>query len=122
MGVKEFVESLGVTWKDTYNNIVAQIENEVDEYIKNYCNISSVPSGLANTKFNMVVGRFLNQLYSFGLLTGIEFENVVSSIKEGDTQVNFSTGSTPTSIFQSYVNGLKNADANTLIKYRKLVW
>lgn len=49
--------------------------NLVEDEIKNYCNIDSIPKGLENLKIRMVIDVYNR-----------EFNNV-SSIKRGDTQI-----------------------------------
>ena len=60
-----------------------------EEKIKNYCNIDTVPEGLSHTWLEMAAALSENR-------NG----GAVSSIKEGDTQINYST--TADEILDSY--------------------
>jgi len=66
----------------------------------------------------MSCGEFFNMKYLTGGLTGFNCDPAVSSIKEGDTQLNFSGVKQKTEVF---ISELLNRKLE-LIKWRKLVW
>ena len=67
---------------------------------------------------DMICGEILRVKYSLGLL---DIESAVSSIKEGDTQINFASGKTPEEIYLNYIDTLAS-DTIDFARYRKLNW
>ena len=105
---------LGIEASDTSQDVVIQflLEN-VDEIIRNYCNVDKIPDGLRYTAYRMAVDMYRNeQLGSTGT------QKPVSSISEGDTSVSFSGSLYET----SYTDSLLKKYEKQLIRFRRLVW
>lgn len=86
---------------------------DVEETIKNYCNLEEVPEGLLFTSYRMAVDLYRNE--NFGqeeVGTG-----TVASITEGDTSISFSKSAE--SDFKKTL--LKNYE-KTLQRYRKVAF
>ena len=87
---------------------------DVEEVILNYCHIDELPNGLKNTAYRMAMDLYRNE--GVGDVDGAGGN--VTSIKEGDTQVNF--GSTKyeatfaVSLLKNYIPQLN--------QYRRLRW
>lgn len=66
---------------------------KIINHIKSECNISCIPLELYEKIINQICGEFLYEKRSSGKLDleNINLDSIVSSIKEGDTQVNFAT-------------------------------
>lgn len=96
------------------------------DFVLSYCNRNDLPRRLKSQLYYMIVGEFLyKKIQVFGVeALGIEVESLVSSIKEGDTTVNFSVSNdqSPESILRAYINQLRNGDRVTLQEYRRLKW
>jgi hypothetical protein len=88
------------------------ILDDIKETIINYCNIEEVPDELKTTVYKMVIDMYRaenlgNESNALGNIT---------SIKEGEVSINYSTTNTSlkNTIFKDYKAKLN--------KYRKLVW
>lgn len=100
--------------------------NGVEQYIKNFCNISEIPNELYYVAVDMAAGTLLKTKQSIGInvCDNIDYSAAgVSSIKEGDLTINFSTGdsNSTTNLFSALLKKLCNRDAE-LIAFRKLRW
>lgn len=102
---------LGIT-DDTKDVLLEFTISDVEEMIKNFCNIDEVPEGLFNTGYRMCIDLYRNENL------GDESNPLgsISSISRGDTTTSFRSNATE---FKDSL--LKNYQAQ-LIKYRKLVW
>ena len=113
MELEKLKSLLGISIDDTSKDVLLQFTIEdVEETIKNFCNIDEVPEGLFNTGYRMAIDLYRNENL------GDESNPLgsISSISEGDTSTNFRSNATD---FKDSL--LKNYQVQ-LIKYRKLVW
>lgn len=111
--------SLGYAYNDETDAwLIGFIIDKVTNHICNNCNLSEIPTSLYEKAVDMVCGEFLKGKYSQGLL---DIESAVSSIKEGDTQINFSSGNTPEEIYLKYIDDL-GSDNIDFARYRKMNW
>lgn len=98
---------------DSKDVILEFVIDNVEETIKNYCHVDTVPDGLMNTGYRMVMDLYRNE--NIGSCTGAT--GSVSSITEGDTSTSF----------RQYVDDnfkdtvLKNYKSS-LNRYRKVAW
>ena len=78
--------------KDDYDLIEFAIQERID-YVKIYCNISSIPEIMNSQIAKMIVGEFLYQKYTIGGADalGVETLALISGITEDDTSIEFST-------------------------------
>lgn len=120
--IKSRLKSLG--YEADNNDIFALkfVLTQVESHIKNFCNINEVPAGLKSVVVDRVCGIFLSQKKASGQLTGAQIEGVAKRITDGDTTVEFASGTDAETIFNSYINGLVNGNDGDLIHYRKLCW
>ena len=97
---------------------------KVENHIKNFCNTDSIPDGLFNAAVDRVCGEFLFTKKQTGQLDigELDLDGAVTSIKEGDTQINFDAGSSDESRFNQLVNYLMNQGEGDLICFRKIRW
>lgn len=100
------------------------IHDKVTAYICHVCNIATVPTDCMEAEIvDAISGEFLAGKKATGGLSDMELDSVVKAITEGDTKVEFATGSTGTNeLFDAYITKLSRIDCNTLIAHRKLVW
>lgn len=98
---------------DSKDTILEFVIADVEEMIKNYCHVDTIPDGLINTGYRMAIDLYRNEnVGSENSATG-----AVSSITEGDTSTSF----------RQYVDDnfkdtiLKNYKAS-LNHYRKVAW
>ncbi len=97
---------------------------KVENHIKNNCNINSVPEGLYEVVIDRICGEFFFGRKQTGqLIIGeLDLDGAFSSIKEGDTQVNFATDTSEDAKFDSLVQLLRTSGEGDLVCYRKLKW
>lgn len=86
------------------------------------CNLDAVPDGLHDAQVDRACGEFLQAKYSTGRLSDETAQAAVQSIKEGDTTVQLSTGSSLTQRMENLIASLCNAGRDEFARYRKLVW
>lgn len=110
--------TLGYTFVEADDVLIAFVTDKVTNHICNNCNLSEIPLGLKEKAIDMICGEILKVKYSLGLL---DIESAVSSIKEGDTQINFSSGNTPEETYLNYINTLAS-DTIDFARYRKINW
>lgn len=97
---------------DNSDFMVDFLIEDVEEIIKNYCNVEEVPEGLLNTAYRMAMDLYRNENI------GRESAAVsVSSITEGDTSTSFVQYADDN--FKDTI--LKNY-SRTLNRYRKVVF
>ena len=103
--VKERLGSFGYVLKDGDEVILTFSIQKVENTIKNDCNVSSIPDGLANIAIDMAAGEFLTAKKTFSPddIAGLDLGFAVKQIQEGDTITVFAIGEgTLTSEFSSY--------------------
>lgn len=113
------LESLGVVPADVPAFSIAFAIQKTEQYIKNFCNVRKIPEGLAFWLVNRVCGEVLEERLNSGGLQDVE--QIVTSIKEGDTSVSFDSGSSKMGLIQSQIKALKGEDGE-LLCYRTIRW
>ena len=97
--------------------------NETEQYIKHFCNIEIIPDCLEYVFIDICCGVILRDKKATGQLTSMQLEQVVRSIKDGDTTVEFGSGKTSgDDRFDSLVDKLINGHKTSLIHHRQLRW
>lgn len=119
--VADRLEDFGVILKDSDITTVELSIAGTEEYIKNYCNISVIPTELYNTAVDICCGTFLKTKSSIGALEFVSENGAVSSITEGDVSVGFREGTGSGEIFKELISGLINKRGE-LECFRKLRW
>ena len=119
--IKLRLKSLGYELED--NEAIEFAMNKTEQYIKHFCNIDVVPDCLEYVFIDISCGEILRDKKATGQLTSIQLEQVVRSIKDGDTTVEFGTGQTSgDDRFDSLVNKLINGHMDSLVHHRQLRW
>ena len=118
------LDSFGYEIKESDAWMIGFAMQKVENTIKNECNISEIPDGLFHTAVDMSCGEFLLAKKQTGQLElgDLDLTGALSSIKEGDTQINFDAGSSDESRFNQLVNYLMNQGEGDLICFRKIRW
>lgn len=116
--------SFGYTLKEDDAWVICFAMQKVENHIKNYCNITSVPDSLFNVAVDMLCGEFLFTKKQTGKLEllDLDLDGAITSIKEGDTQVNFGSGTSDDEKFSVLLNYLMHNGDGDLICYRKIRW
>lgn len=103
--------------------------NEVEEVIKNYCNIDTIPDALKFTWANMAVDliryQYESNIGADDVLAGIDVSDV-SNLKIGDTQIALQGNNSERSkILKSHRPNLDQIVMNNkeqLNRFRRMVW
>ena len=93
-------------------------------HVLNEINHKTVPDGLFEIVVDMICGEVLNAKFLSGQLdiTGLDLDGMIQSVKEGDTQVNFSTEGSDEAKLQGLLSWLIQGKGSDLICYRKMRW
>lgn len=122
--IKERLASFGYECVDSDDFVIRYMIGKVEQEIKHFCNIAEVPACLEYVWIDKVCGEFLNSKKSMGQLTSIKFEPLMSSIRDGDTTVEFNNSyeSDPEAFFKTFVTKLIDGHNEELIAHRRLHW
>lgn len=105
-----------------------QIDFEIDKtlnYVRNFCNIQIIPDILDLRIVDRVCGDFLYYKKNSGMLDGFNYDAVIKSIKEGDTQIQYAVGQgedTPENRFDAFVKALERGFDKWITPHRRLRW
>lgn len=125
---EDIIERLGQLGYTAVEADYAQIDFElkqVCDYVLNYCNISEIPEIIDYRLIDRVCAKFLFNKKNSGTLTGFNYEVAIRKIKEGDTTVDYATGSSDVSVesrFDKLVNALERGFDKWLVPFRKIHW
>ncbi len=120
----KLLEGFGYSMKDGDAGLLQFCADRVCEHIRNGCNISEIPDGLAHLAVQQTVGEFLGAKLAFDAksLISIDAERVVKSVSVGDTSTSFEVGSTPEERLRAAIGLLKKAGEGEMACYRKIRW
>ena len=114
MKLLKLKQLLGMDEKDNTKDAQLQfVIDDVEEIIKNYCNLEEIPFGLLNTSYRMAIDLYRNEnpgSEEFAL-------GSVSSISEGDTSTSFKQ-----SVDDNFKETLLKNYIPTLCRYRRVVF
>ena len=125
--IKERLQSLGYTVKDSDDIAINFAMQKVENTIKNDCNISAIPDGLMNIAIDMVVGEFLMSKKTFAPndLLNFNLDSAIKQIQECDTNISFAVGEgskTDEQRLDSFIDYLLNYGRDEFITYRRFRW
>lgn len=125
--IKERLQSLGYTVKDSDDIAINFAMQKVENTIKNDCNVSAIPDGLMHVVINMVVGEFLMSKKTFAPsdLLNFNLDAAIKQIQEGDTNISFAVGEgskTDEQRLDSFIDYLLNCGRDEFITYRRFRW
>lgn len=119
------LKQLGYTaTADDNDHIEFELEKTLN-YVKNYCNIDTIPEILDYRIIDRVCGYFLYFKKNSGSLEGFNYDAVIKQIKEGDTTINYAVGQgedTPENRFDSFVKQLERGFDKWITPHRRLRW
>lgn len=112
MELKKFKGLLGISETDTSQDVPLQfVLDDMEETVKNYCNLDTVPEGLVNTVYRMAI-----DLYRYDHPGEAGAPVTVASISEGDTSTSFS------STVDVLAGSILKDYQGQLNRYRKIGW
>ena len=93
-------------------------------HVLNEINHKTVPDGLFEIVVDMICGEVLNAKFLSGQLdiSGLDLDGMIQSVKEGDTQVNFSAEGSDEAKLKGLLSWLIQGKGSDLICYRKMRW
>lgn len=115
----------------TVENDTTKLEFETEliiNYVLNQCNISSVefiPDVLKPRIVDRICAEYLYKQKNSGKLENFNYDSVIKTIKEGDTQIQFGTeneGDTPESRFDKFVDYMTKGFDKWISPHRRLRW
>lgn len=129
MVVKENIinrlKQLGYTATESdYDQIDFEL-NKTLNYVMNYCNITTIPEIVDPRIIDRVCADFLFYKKNSGSLEGFNYDAVIKSIKEGDTQIQYAVGQgedTPENRFDAFVKSLDRGFDKWITPHRRLRW
>jgi hypothetical protein len=123
--VSDRLTQLGyVPSEEDENHISFELSKTIN-YVKNYCNITEIPSILNLRIIDRTCADFLYYKKNSGSLEGFNYDAVIKSIKEGDTQIQYAVGQgedTPENRFDAFVKQLERGFDKWLCPWRKIRW
>ena len=118
------LEGIGytVTSGDTW--MLSFCIQKVNQHIINACRTRTVPDGLFSIAADRVCGEFLFSLNQTGKLDiqSLDLDTAITQIHEGDTTIQFASGSSDSEKFTAFVNYLINEGDGDFVCYRKIKW
>lgn len=120
--IKLRLKSLGYEVVEGDEAALEFVIGKVKNHIKHFCNIDEVPDELEYVMIDMCCGEFLKSKKSFGQLTTIQVDQMVKSIKDGDTEVVYQSSTDSMTLLDTYLDKLINGYLDDLLRYRQLVW
>jgi hypothetical protein len=103
---------IAYTMKGTVNHVLNEI------------NHMKVPAELNEVVVDMICGEVLNAKFLSGQLdmTSLDLDGMIQSVKEGDTQVNFSAEGSDEAKLKGLLNWLIQGKGCDLLCFRKMRW
>ena len=98
---------------------------KIENYVLNYCNITTIPQILYLRIVDRVACEFLFYKKNSGELTDFDYDAVIKEVKEGDTTLKYATGAdgdTVESRFDKFLNKLERGFDKWITPHRKLRW
>lgn len=117
--------SFGYTVNENDNWILGFIIKKVNDEIISELNVTTIPDTLYNNAIDRVVGKFFFELKNLGKLTEFDITEIVKSIQEGDTRVEYAIGSgskTPEQRLDDVIKSLMISGTSSFSRYRCIVW
>ena len=117
--VIELLKNIGYEYsEDDYSLLMFCIDKVVSE-LNSRCHVKKLPKGLLESACERVCGEFLYLLKTTGKLEEFDLEQAVSSVKVGDTSVNFS-GTSSDEAFNVMLNRLRCSGEELIKCFRKI--
>lgn len=116
---------LGYTYVETDKAHLEFELGKICNYVKNYCNITEIPSIVEPRIIDRVCSDFLYYKKNSGSLNGFNYETVIKQIKEGDTTISYAVGSgedTPENRFDAFVKDLQRGFDKWIAPHRRIRW
>lgn len=122
--VVERLVSFGYVPTDADAWVIAYSIKGTVNHVLNEINHQTVPEGLSEVVVDMVCGEVLNAKFLSGQLDmdSLDLDGMIQSVKEGDTQVNFSAEGSDEAKLKNLLSWLIQGKGCDLLCYRKMRW
>ena len=122
--VVERLVSFGYTPTDADGWVIAYSIKGIMNHVLNQINHQTVPDSLLEVVVDMVCGEVLNAKFCSGQLEmdSLDLDGMIQSVKEGDTQVNFSAEGSDEAKLKNLLSWLIQGKGCDLLCYRKMRW
>lgn len=110
------------TENDTW--VIAYSTKGTVNHVLNEINHQTVPDGLFEVVVDMICGEVLNSKFLSGQLdlASLDLDGMIQSVREGDTQVNFSVDGSDEAKAQELFRWLMQGKGSDLLCYRRMRW
>lgn len=119
---------LGYTTTEVDDTHIEFEMNKIINYVLNYCNlpkVEDIPQILDYRITDRICSDFLFYKKNSGSLEGFNYDEVIKSIKEGDTTITYAVGQgedTPENRFDDFVRTLERGFDKWITPHRRLRW
>lgn len=122
--VMERLVSFGYIPTDGDSWVIAYSIKGTVNHVLNEINHQKVPEGLTEVVVDMICGEVLNAKFMSGQLemNSLDLDGMIQSVKEGDTQVNFSAEGSDEMKLKNLLSWLIQGKGCDLLCYRKMRW
>lgn len=122
--VVERLVSFGYVPTDADAWMIAYSIKGTMNHVLNEINRLTVPEGLSEVVVDMICGEVLNVKFLSGQLdmNSLDLDGMIQSVKEGDTQVNFSAEGSDEAKLKNLLSWLIQGKGCDLLCYRKMRW
>jgi acylphosphatase len=122
--VVERLVSFGYVPTDADSWVIAYSIKGTVNHVLNEINRLTVPEGLTEVVVDMICGEVLNAKFLSGQLEmdSLDLDGMIQSVKEGDTQVNFSAEGSDEAKLKNLLSWLMQGKGCDLLCYRKMRW
>ena len=116
--------SFGYTPAESDSWMIAYSIKGTVNHVLNEINHQTVPEGLFEVVVDMICGELLNAKFQSGQLdmNSLDLDGMIQSVKEGDTQVNFSAEGSDEAKLKNLLSWLIQGKGCDLLCYRKMRW
>lgn len=114
--IEILLDTYGIVVEEADMPLLTMLIEEVELYIKNWCNISEIPTELENVIVRRVCGKFMDITVKNSIT---EADGVVKAKTLGDTRIELATSTTDQ---EKRIDELINYGSEILYKYRRIPW
>ena len=113
-----YIPTDGDTW------LIAYSTKGTVNHVLNETNCKTIPEKLFEVVVDMICGEVLNTKFLSGQLdlTNLDLDRMIQSVKQGDTQVNFSAEGSDEAKLKGLLSWLIQGKGSDLLCYRRMRW
>lgn len=119
--IKDRLTGLGITVTEADDGLLIYISGKVEKEVKDECGITELPEELDEVATDMVAGEFILSKKDTGQDVGINVDDVVKSLTEGDVTVQFGNVS-PEKRLDTLIQYLITGKRGRLVSHRRIQW